>query len=76
MVPTSRTYTSALIHDITMTEANATGECFDSPMLGVDVNVTGIVTAKMSDKTGFWIQHNASLWAGIYVNVEHTEVCH
>lgn len=37
------------------------------------MNVTGIVTGKMKDMSGFFIQHNTSMWAGIYVDLEYCQ---
>jgi len=37
------------------------------------VNVSGIVTGKMTDKSGFFMQHNASRWGGIFVNLDYCQ---
>ena len=49
------------------------GECFDSRWVGLDVNVSGIVTGKLTDKSGFFLQQNASRWSGLFVSLTYCQ---
>ena len=68
-LPTSRAFEIVSIASIQYVAPDS--HVFDSPLVGLDVNVTGTLTAVRGDKTGFWIQSDESKWSGIFVDTTY-----